>query len=368
MLSFLLFSDLHLCAGEEAPVADEKRLETFKRIVSLAREHDLLLIGGDLFDSDPSSEVISVVAEALASLSSDGVKILMTPGEHELDEKGKILKPLLDLPFDVLYSESVIAEEFVYEKDGERIRVVGLPCISSMKLPLLSKGIEGDFIIGLFHGEVCLSGSVTETRAMVLLKNEMMKSGIDFFALGHHHQFKLFKHNRRVIGAYAGSPEAVSFEEKGERYALSFTISGGKISQIKRLTVNSIIVDECTLFCSDFDSMSGILTAIDEKKSERKSLRVNLRGMRNFPIENDKLNDMRRGFYRLVVDDCTEPSLEAIIAQYESEKTFRGDFINLLASAYREGKIPMGISPDEISRVLWSFMKDTPPCGEEKKC
>lgn len=368
MLSFLLFSDLHLCAGKGAPVDDERRLETFKRIVSLAQEHDLLLIAGDLFDGNPTSEALSAVMDAFSNLSANGMKILMTPGEHEFDERGKILKPLSDLPLSALYCESVTCGEFTFEKDGERIRVVGLPGISSMKLPLLSKRSEGDFTIGLFHGEVCLSGSSTETRAMVLLKNEMMNSGVDFFALGHHHQFKIFKHNRRVIGAYAGSPEAVTFEEKGERYVLSFAISGGEISQIKRLTVNSITVDECTLFCSDFDSMSKLGVAIEEKKSEKKSLKVTLRGVRNFPIKHDRLNEVGSGFYRLVVDDLSEPSLDALIAQYEGEQTFRGDFINLLASEYKEGKIPPFISPDEISRVLWSFMKEKQTSREDKQC
>lgn len=368
MLSFLLFSDLHLCAGDRAPVDDEKRLETFMRIVSLAREHDLLLIAGDLFDGNPNPTVLSTVSDAFSRLSGDGVKILMTPGEHEIDENGKLLKPLSDIPFAAIYSEPVSGGEFKFEKEGERIRVVGLPGISSMKLPLLSKQSEDVFTIGLFHGEVCLSGSSPETRAMVLLKSEMMNSGIDFFALGHHHQFKLFKHNRRVIGAYAGSPEAVSFDEKGDRYALSFTISGGEIAQIKRLTVNSVIVDECTLFCSDFDSMSRLRAAVDEKKSEKKALKVTLRGMRNFSITSDNLDEMRKGFYRLAIDDLTEPSLDAIIAEYEGEQAFRGDFINLLASEYRAGKIPPGISPDEISRVLWSLMRENTVCAEGKKC
>ncbi len=368
MLSFLLFSDLHLGAGEGVPVDNEKRLETLKRIVSLAREHDLLLIAGDLFDGNPSSEVVSAVADAFARLADDGVKILMTPGEHELDEKGKVPKFFSDLSLAALYCEPVTGGEFAFEKDGERIRVVGLPGISSMKLPLLSKRSGEDFTIGLFHGEVCLSGNSTETRAMILLKSEMMNSGVDFFALGHHHQFKLFKHNRRVIGAYAGSPEAVSFEEKGDRYALSFTISGGEISQIKRLTVNSITVDECTLFCSDFDSMSGLSAAIEQKKSEKKALKVTLRGMRNYSIKREELDQMRSGFYRLDIDDLSEPSLDAIIAQYEGEQTFRGDFIKLLASEYRAGKIPPGVSPDDISRVLWAFMKENTACREGEKC
>lgn len=368
MLSFLLFSDLHLGAGGEAPVADEKRRETFLRIISLAREHDLLLIAGDLFDGNPSPEVLNEVSDAFAKLSADGVKVLMAPGEHEIDENGKILKSVLDLPLTALFADPVNGSEFVFEKNGERIIVYGLPGIPSMKLPLLSNRTDGSLTIGLFHGEVCLSGSSSETGAMVLLKNEMMNSGIDFFALGHHHQFKLFKHNRRLIGAYAGSPEAVSFEERGERYVLSFAIEGGEITQIKRLTVNSIDVEECTFFGSDFDSWPAFCKALEEKKSEKKALKVTLRGTRNFSFDDDSMEKIRIGFHCLLFDDISEPSLEAIIEQYRGAHGFKGDFINQLESDYHEQKIPPGISPDEVARVLWSFMKEKKPRAEENGC
>ena len=51
MMKILLMADLHLGAvSPDTGIDDSVRLDTFKKIVSLAHEHDILIIAGDLFE------------------------------------------------------------------------------------------------------------------------------------------------------------------------------------------------------------------------------------------------------------------------------------------------------------------------------
>lgn len=357
MISFLLFSDLHLGASHDGPSNDEKRLETLKRIIRIGMEHDLILIAGDLFHGKPSDELVLEVTKIFSECEKKGIKILISPGENEVGVDGNTLAELLNLPSCFVFSNFVKSNEFFFEKSGEVINIIGMPSNPLAKMPHVNKTEEKLFTVGLFHSEVNLEKKDAETSTMLLSKNDMIKSGIDFFALGHVHNFKIFKHNNNIIGIYPGSCEPFSFEERGDRFAVSVVVVNGRISQIKRMVVNSIVVDEYSFLCDEFDSMQKLLDAIEPKKSKYKAMRIVFRGMRKFLLENEKLENLHNDFFRLVIDDVSEPSLEVLIAQFQNEKSFRGDFFKRLSQELNEGRIPPNIDRDEIARVLWYFIR-----------
>ncbi|MCX7679074.1 MAG: DNA repair exonuclease [Spirochaetes bacterium] len=358
MFSFLLFSDLHLGATEYGPSDDENRFETLKKIIRIGMEHDLILIAGDLFHGKPSPENFSKVEKIFSDCEKNGKKILIAPGEHEIGDDNKPYAELFNLPACVVFSNSIKGNEFFFDKDGEQICIVGVPSSSPRLFPIIDKINKKHFVIGLFHGEVNLDQQECSPNTIIFTKNDIIKSGIDFFALGHVHQFKAFKHKNQIIGVYAGSPEPFTFQEKGDRFAVSVIVQNNHVSNLKRIAVNSIVAEECVFSCIDFDSMQKLFEAIESRASKRKSLRVILQGTRHFLIDTESIEKLQNSFFRFVWEDLSEPSLEMLIAQFRGYKCFRGDFFNRLSEELKEGKIPMGIEKEDIARLLWSLMRE----------
>ncbi len=370
MLKILLISDLHLgIAKGDLPIDADVRVGTFRRMAALALDHDMLLVGGDLFDSDaPDSALVDAVAVEFARAAAKGVPVLVAPGEREVTAGGDLPTWLGRLGAARVFSDPEKCEPFTFEKEGQKLCVYGMPALPASRLSALSRTDREGFHVGLFHAELSLTGEAPETGALVLDKNRIREMGLDFYALGHNHHFRLFKHNRRVIGAYPGSPEATCFGEKGERYALSLIIDNNELVQIKRLTVNSLDVEDEALDCaalSGFDALTGYL---EGRRSDRAVLRLTLTGERRFPVDYAMLMNWRKKFAALVLCDETEPALEALIEECRNDGTLRGDFFTVLKRGIDAGELPRGIDGDAFSRLLNGLVRKGAYVPEEWLC
>ena len=98
-IKILLTSDIHLgLGGAGAPVPEKARMNTFKRIVSLAREHDILLIAGDLIDCVAlDKETLDVIRAEFNGLRESNVEILLTPGPGELTPEKTVAPFFIDM-------------------------------------------------------------------------------------------------------------------------------------------------------------------------------------------------------------------------------------------------------------------------------
>jgi DNA repair exonuclease SbcCD nuclease subunit len=87
MIKILLTSDIHLGAESPSiPIRASDRLMTLKKIITLAKDHDVLLIAGDLFNShNPEESLVSDVSRLFAYLKKQGTTVLISPGEHECE-------------------------------------------------------------------------------------------------------------------------------------------------------------------------------------------------------------------------------------------------------------------------------------------
>lgn len=370
MLKILLVSDLHLgLAQGELPVDGAVRIGTFKRIAALAREHDMLLVGGDLFDGENvESAILETVAHEFGRTVEKGVPVLFSPGEHETAAQGGLPGYLNYINAKRVFSDPEHCEPFLFEKEGQRLFIYGLPALHSSRLAVLSRAEEGGFHIGLFHAELNLTGEALESGALVLDKNRIRELGLDFFALGHHHHFKLFKHNRKVIGAYPGSPEATCFAEKGERYVLSLIIENNELVQIKRLTVNTLEVDDVSLDCAGIAGFEGLTEYLEGRRSDRMVLRLTLTGGRSFPVDYAMLMNFRKKFDRLIINDESEPDLDVLMEECRSDDSLRGDFFSVLKKEIDDGTLPGGIEKAGLSRILNRLMKKGSYVPEEWLC
>src|SRR5512142_3379123 len=100
MLRVLHTADVHLGArhtdlGEQATAQRERQFAAFSRTVDLAivEKVDLLLVAGDLFDSNaqPRRSVERVAAE-LARLTKARIRVVLIPGTHDVYDRASVYR------------------------------------------------------------------------------------------------------------------------------------------------------------------------------------------------------------------------------------------------------------------------------------
>jgi len=185
----------------------------------------MFLIAGDLFhggESNPvTPSVTGIVSQELAALRQKGVEILYTPGECDrpLLEAGG---PVSNDCFTHIFT-SGDGSGFSITRGNETVTVYGIASGPRGTVTVRRKE-NGGFHMALLHGDFCADEVGPGTEVPSLGRDEIRSLNLDFYALGHNHNFRIFKSRNRVIGAYPGSPEAVGPNETGERYVLSITI------------------------------------------------------------------------------------------------------------------------------------------------
>lgn len=354
MVKILLTSDIHLgLDDDDAPVPGVVRAGTFRKISALAREHDVLLIAGDLFcRSDVDTETVDLVSEEFGKIRNRGTEILLTPGECEIDAEGTATSLLNLLNVSRVFDESNSSEPFEITRGGQSVYVYGVPPLNGNATQNISRQSSEGFHIGLFHGDINLNGEEMNDCPLVITKQDLKRMNLDFYALGHYHNYKLYKNLGVVIGAYPGSPEAVTFGEPGERYVLSMIIGSDRIQQIKRLTINTKVVEVLDLDCSVLGSARDVLKRLEECGSLKKICRLRLTGERNFILSPDEVAAAGKKFDNLILCDESMPTIDVLIKNYKNENTLKGDFFLVLEERFSNNDIPVDIDLEGFNRIL----------------
>ena len=349
MTKVLLTADHHLGITEcDIPVPAEVRLAAFKRVVALARDYDILLIAGDLFDAkNLSPEIINTIGAEFRALRERGVSILYALGEEELSAEH-------DRKIEHFSATHVFTEKtsvpFIHEKDGQRVYVYSFPPLSE-GIASMQKVAEDGFHIGLFHTDFDIHTDTNDTATYRLTKNDIMSLKLDFYALGHKHKFKLYKYYDQIIAAYAGSPEPIFFDETGDHYVLSLAIENNTIATIKRITVNTIT---CMQECFDCTgrTFQDILLHLDALKSQRTAAHLILTGERSFDIPEKTFDVYKTEFAHITVTDQTVASLKTMLAKYKTEDSLRGEFFTLLGNEFDGQLVPPDLDEKTLARVI----------------
>ncbi len=368
-VKILLTSDLHLGINEKnAPVPESIRINTLKRIVSLAEEHDLFLVGGDFIEVDQiSRDSMQTVISEFAKLRNKGTEIIYTPGIAELSD-GELSQKLYDIDTTHLFDEKESSEPFIYPVNGQEIYIYGVPAINGYDISKIKKKKESGFHIGLFHVDFDLQNDKSSGMVYTIQKKDLKSLDLDFYALGHNHDFRMFKVQDRIIGAYSGSPEAVDTTETGDRYVISMLVKNHEISLIRRLSVNSVRIN-CDYFdCSCVNSTKDFIGFLEEKKSAKVLQEVVLTGERNFSLNKEEIDRAESLFYGLILTDKSYPSVESLIVDYSSEDSIRGEFYRILAENLESGNLPDFVDRNFLTEILSSMMNGGYKSMEELLC
>jgi DNA repair exonuclease SbcCD nuclease subunit len=338
MVKILLTSDLHLGLRDESfPVPESVRINTFRKISAFAQEHDLLLIAGDLFDSSQvSDELFDIVSGEFNKIKKRNVEIIFTPGESEFG--GRFSSSFYRLGATHVFMDAANPRPYSVNKGGQAIHVYGFPSNRDIDLAKIKRTDAEGFHIGLFHADFNIEGNQEESEVRIIQKDDIKSMDLDFYALGHRHNFRIYKYMNRMIGLYPGSPEASTFNEPDDRYVISITVGENHINQIKRIVINSAVAREINIDCDRISSSKTIIDSIEKNKKSNLILRVLLTGERNFGIDYSEINKFYKDFNRLIICDRSSPVIDILIEEHKNENTLRGEFFHMLKERLDSGK------------------------------
>lgn len=224
-IKMLHTSDLHIdwLFSKFAPQAKAERRKELMQILdvlgdlALAQEVDVVLICGDLFHSNKvDKHVIAKVWLSLSRITEKGIYVLIIPGNHDED-----IKVLFESMGEDNARLIVLGEKETFT-EIDNLTIYGVPFkhSESNQSPLrkVQKVERPGFHVIMVHGSVKTLPFI-EDKYGPISPEEIAQSGLDYIALGHYHNFNNCS-SGAVKAYYPGSPNTLSFECTGERYAL----------------------------------------------------------------------------------------------------------------------------------------------------
>lgn len=247
MLRVLHTADVHLGArhadlGEQAAAQRERQFAAFRAAIdlALAEKVDLFLVAGDLFDSNtqPRRSVERSAAE-FARLAAARIRTVIIPGTHDVYDRSSVyraydLAAIAGLPpgSDLLTVLTPDAPEVVLPTVEAVVYGRVFATKRAPHSPLagfdVAKDTRATWRIGLVHGSVAIPGRTDEDE-VVVTREEIAASGLDYLALGHWHSVLGAKAGG-VQYAYSGAPEPVALDqdEAGRVLLVTFDERDGK--------------------------------------------------------------------------------------------------------------------------------------------
>jgi len=225
MVRLLHVADAHLGArhvqlGAAGTAQRERQVEAFAGALALAAREkvDLVLIAGDLFDSNtPSHRTLDRVATELRTLVDAGSRAVLIPGHSDAYEKASVYRSydfaaMAGLPrgSDGITVLSSHRPEVSFETLGVTVHGLVQSTAADAGSPLV--GFQAPaarperWNIGLAHAPFRVNGEEAESGA--INEEEIAATGLDYLALGHVHRL-LQGRGGSTAWAYPGPPELV---------------------------------------------------------------------------------------------------------------------------------------------------------------
>jgi DNA repair exonuclease SbcCD nuclease subunit len=331
-------ADVHLGArhddlGPTAAAQRERQFAAFQRAIelALAEKVDLVLICGDLFDSNsqPRRSVERAAAE-LGRLAARHIPVVVIPGTHDCYEPGSIYRV-----FDLAELAGVEGGELVTVLTDRREQVdfpaIGVTVLShvfpakrasespltSMRAAALAARGDGtrakNWLIGMIHGSVAVPGRFEQDEVLVT-EQEIADSGLDYLALGHWHSFREARAGRTTY-AYSGAPEPVALDQDGAGQVLLVNLeekAGQRAVSIEARPVGQTRFRKLEIDAASIASQAALDATLRELADANLVLDARLVGVRHdeLDLNVDELTQQLEGrFLRLRVRDASAVAL-----------------------------------------------------------
>jgi len=223
-IKILLSADWHLDSRWEAlsSVQAAQMRENARRIPARLRriaeeaEADLILLAGDLFDSNkPYTDSARELERAFRGMD---IPVFISPGNHDCFGRGSAWDSIT-LPDNVY----VFRRESLERVSTPFANIYGAAFIEPERMSppeLRPSHEEGKYDILLLHADLDGRG-----KYMPLSKKALSAGGFHFAALGHIHQYSSLQKAGSTWWCYPGCPIGRGFDECGEKGAVLITLS-----------------------------------------------------------------------------------------------------------------------------------------------
>jgi DNA repair protein SbcD/Mre11 len=348
MLKLIHTADVHLGArhddlGEQAATQRERQFAAFRATVDLAiaEKVDVMLIAGDLFDSNvqPRRSVERVAAE-LKRMADAKIRTVIIPGTHDVYDRSSIyrahdLKALAgstpaddlvtvltpDLPDIHLKACDAVVFASVFDtKRAPRSPLAGLSAANDPR---------ATWRIGMVHGAIAIPGR-TDGDDVVVTREEIAATGLDYLALGHWHSGQQAK-SGSVSYAYSGAPEPVALDQDRAGKVLLVALddsAGAKSVTVEERQVGRTRFEKLELDAATIRSQPELARQLTARADPDLVLDVRLVGVRpdDLDVNPDELEtQLRTSFLKVRVRDVSMPALTE--GALPSAETIVGAFI-----------------------------------------
>jgi len=234
-------SDLHLSSKKP------ERIKALENIISMAigQKADLVLISGDLFDSDEQADVLRPTLRNM--LSSLPFTIIAIPGNHDMGSYrsdlnfGNSIKIMTSKPFDITDHEDTRLISLPYSNqnfndlvfdlknsiDKSRLNILMLHC--TLDIPYLGEEEYGQ----------------EERQAYLPVNSRVLGDlGFDYILSGHFHSRVVENHiTDKSVFIYSGSPVSVTRKEQGKRRVTLLDTKKARDKRLSFLELDSFYYD-----------------------------------------------------------------------------------------------------------------------------
>ncbi|HET7494462.1 MAG TPA: DNA repair exonuclease [Candidatus Limnocylindrales bacterium] len=365
MLRIIHTADVHLGArhddlGEQASAQRERQFAAFAATIDLAiaEKADLLLIAGDLFDSNtqPRRSVERVAAQ-LKRLTGARIRTVIVPGTHDCYDRASIyraydIKAMAGSSADDDHVTVLTPETPFVHLDALEAVIHG-PVFATKRAPhspLRDLDVAGHrdgatWQIGMVHGSVAIPGK-TERDEVVITTEEIAASGLDYLALGHWHSAQQAKAGG-VTYAYAGAPEPVALHQDRAGRALRVDLETGPTGRTVTVTehqVGKTRFDKLDVDAARVANQPALIDELNRRADRDLVLDVRLVGVRpdELDLHLDEIESALAGsFLKVRVRDTSTPALtEGVLP---SAETIAGAFIRDLEGRIAELEASAGM-------------------------
>ena len=358
MLRIIHTADVHLGArhddlGEQASAQRERQFAAFVATIDLAiaEKADLVLIAGDLFDSNvqPKRSVERVAAQ-LKRLAAAKIRAVILPGTHDAYDRASIYRA-----YDVkALSGSTADDDWVTVLTPERTAIhlsacdvmVHGPVFATKRAPhspLQDIDVEGHtadatWHVGMVHGALAIPGK-TDRDDVVITTEEIGASGLDYLALGHWHSAQQAKAGT-VTYAYSGAPEPVAVDQDRAGKVLGVRLeetSTGRSVSVTEHQVGKTRFEKLDLDAAGITTQPALIESLTRKGNADLVLDVRITGVRpdELDLHPDEIETaLAPAFLKARVRDLSVPALTE--GTLPSPDTIAGAFIRDLEARIAE--------------------------------
>ncbi len=358
MLRIIHTADIHLGArhddlGVQAAAQRDRQFAAFRATVDMALEEkvDLVLIAGDLFDSNvqPRRSVERVAGE-LKRLAMARIRTVIIPGTHDVYDRTSIYRAY-DLK---AMAGSTDHDDLVTVLTPEqgKVHLAALDVIvhgrvfDTKRAPVsplqgLDAGTEtsgATWRIGMVHGSIAIPGK-TDRDEVVITSDEIAGSRLDYLALGHWHSTQQGRAGA-VAYAYAGAPEAVALDQDRAGKVLLVELEeaeGKRIVTIEDRIVGRTKFQRVELDATGIANQPAMIESLDKRADPDLVLDVRVVGVRpdELDLHIDEIESaLAPSFLKVRVRDISSPALTE--GTLPSPDTVVGAFIRDLEARIAE--------------------------------